>query len=332
MIARAYGDASTNAAFEMGGEAAFQAAGSEIGKILKERKLRAQDSDDDLAQFGQRSQRGFEFKLFTPESMRKIERRRQRRKRQAENQTTHHNGLPTNGQQNIQINRQRPRNLNDIVNGTNTTTIAGQAQLIEPEPDPYLASGQQLPPVLARQFPPELVGKPIEDIDPFYADCFTFVIISRGRELTRFSAGRALYLFGPFHPIRRIVLCILVNPIFNLLVMLTIVTNCILMTLKGSDQEEKTEYIFTIVYTTEMGLKVLARGFIIERFAYLRDPWNWLDFAVIIMAYLTIVVEDLGNLSVMRTFRVLRALKTVAIIPGKFKLRQNTTTTTKTIT
>lgn len=66
-----------------------------------------------------------------------------------------------------------------------------------------------------------------------------------------------------------------------------------------------------------MGLKVLARGFIIDEFTYLRDAWNWLDFAVIIMAYLTIVIQDLGNLSVMRTFRVLRALKTVAIIPGK---------------
>lgn len=85
--------------------------------------------------------------------------------------------------------------------------------------------------------------------------------------------------------------------------------------------------IFTIVYTTEMGLKVLARGFIVDEFTYLRDPWNWLDFSVIIMAYLTIVVEDLGNLSVIRTFRVLRALKTVAIIPGKPSLRLFVTVT-----
>lgn len=66
----------------------------------------------------------------------------------------------------------------------------------------------------------------------------------------------------------------------------------------------------------------MARGFIIDNFTYLRDPWNWLDFAVIIMAYLTIVIEDLGNLSVMRTFRVLRALKTVAIIPGKLAMKK----------
>lgn len=40
----------------------------------------------------------------------------------------------------------------------------------KPEPDPYLASGQQLPPALVRQLPAELIGKPIEDIDPYYED------------------------------------------------------------------------------------------------------------------------------------------------------------------
>lgn len=69
----------------------------------------------------------------------------------------------------------------------------------------------------------------------------TFVIISRGKELTRFSATKALYLLGPFHPIRRVVLYILVNPVFNLLVILTILTNCILMTIQGSEMVEKTE-------------------------------------------------------------------------------------------
>ena len=64
-------------------------------------------------------------------------------------------------------------------------------------------------------------------------------------------------------------------------------------------------------------MKVTARGFIITEFSYLRDPWNWLDFVVIALAYLTMIFEDFGNLSALRTFRVLRALKTVAIIPGR---------------
>nr|AON96183.1 voltage-gated sodium channel alpha isoform 6 [Spodoptera exigua] len=78
---------------------------------------------------------------------------------------------------------------------------------------------------------------------------------------------------------------------------------------------ESTEVIFTGIYTFESAVKVMARGFILQPFTYLRDAWNWLDFVVIALAYVTMGI-DLGNLAALRTFRVLRALKTVAIIPG----------------
>ena len=79
--------------------------------------------------------------------------------------------------------------------------------------------------------------------------------------------------------------------------------------------------IFTTVYTFESCLKVTARGFIATKFTYLRDPWNWLDFVVIMFAYLTMFITELGNLTALRSFRVLRALKTVAIIPGESERR-----------
>jgi hypothetical protein len=44
-------------------------------------------------------------------------------------------------------------------------------------------------------------------------------------------------------------------------------------------------YIFTIIYTLEALTKCVARGFILEKFTFLRDPWNWLDFIVITLAY-----------------------------------------------
>ena len=47
-----------------------------------------------------------------------------------------------------------------------------------------------------------------------------------------------------------------------------------------------------------------------------RNPWNWLDFTVIASGYLTSFIE-MGNLAGLRTFRVLRALKTVSIMPSK---------------
>ncbi|GAB1286379.1 Sodium channel protein type 3 subunit alpha [Apodemus speciosus] len=73
-------------------------------------------------------------------------------------------------------------------------------------------------------------------------------------------------------------------------------------------------YTFTGIYTFESLIKILARGFCLEDFTFLRDPWNWLDFSVIVMAYVTEFV-NLGNVSALRTFRVLRALKTISVIP-----------------
>jgi hypothetical protein len=43
--------------------------------------------------------------------------------------------------------------------------------------------------------------------------------------------------------------------------------------------------MITIIYTIEALTKCIARGFILEKYTFLRDPWNWLDFIVITLAY-----------------------------------------------
>lgn len=144
----------------------------------------------------------------------------------------------------------------------------------------------------------------------------TFVVVSKGKDIFRFSATKSLFVLDPFNPIRRVAIYMLVHPWFSFLVIVTILVNCMLMTMKSNETIEATEIIFTTIYTFESCLKVTARGFILSNFTYLRDPWNWLDFVVIGFAYLTMIFTDLGKLSALRTFRVLRALKTVAIIPG----------------
>ncbi|NWI91107.1 SCN3A protein, partial [Pitta sordida] len=74
-------------------------------------------------------------------------------------------------------------------------------------------------------------------------------------------------------------------------------------------------FIFTGIYTFESLIKILARGFCLNEFTFLRDPWNWLDFTVIVMAYVG-AFSEMGSVSVLRTFRVLRALKTISVVPG----------------
>uniref|UniRef100_T1JEU7 Sodium channel protein n=1 Tax=Strigamia maritima TaxID=126957 RepID=T1JEU7_STRMM len=184
-------------------------------------------------------------------------------------------------------------------------------------PEANLEAGMPLPLYMQHNFPPELIATPIEDIDKFYHNQRTFVVVSKGKDIFRFSAHKALWLMDPFHPVRRIAIYVLVHPIFSMVVITTILINCILMTQPTSPFAEDSENYFTAIYTFESVTKMLARGFILDKFTYLRDPWNWLDFAVIALAYVTMSLgEVLGNLAVLRTFRVLRALKTVAIVPG----------------
>ncbi|CAL9698617.1 unnamed protein product [Knipowitschia caucasica] len=181
-----------------------------------------------------------------------------------------------------------------------------------PKPNTDLEAGKKLP-FIYGDVPPHLVSTPLEDLDTFYSNQKTFIVLNRGKTIFRFNATSALYILNPFNPVRRLAIRVLV---FSMLIMFTILTNCAFMTLSNPPEWAKNvEYTFTGIYTFESLIKILARGFCLGNFTFLKDPWNWLDFSVILMAYITEFV-NLGNVSALRTFRVLRALKTISVIPG----------------
>uniref|UniRef100_A0A8D0G3K7 Sodium channel protein n=1 Tax=Sphenodon punctatus TaxID=8508 RepID=A0A8D0G3K7_SPHPU len=184
-----------------------------------------------------------------------------------------------------------------------------------PKPNSDLEAGKSLP-FIYGDIPAGMVSEPLEDLDPYYLNKKTFIVLNRGKAIFRFSATSAVYLLTPFNPLRKIAIKILVHSLFSMLIMCTILTNCVFMTMSNPPEWTKNvEYTFTGIYTFESLIKILARGFCLEQFTFLRDPWNWLDFTVITFAYITEFV-NLGNVSALRTFRVLRALKTISVIPG----------------
>ncbi|XP_006137389.2 sodium channel protein type 3 subunit alpha isoform X2 [Pelodiscus sinensis] len=184
-----------------------------------------------------------------------------------------------------------------------------------PKPNSDLEAGKTLP-FIYGDIPPGMVSEPLEDLDPYYISKKTFIVLNKGKTIFRFSATSALYILTPLNPLRKIAIKILVHSLFSMLIMCTILTNCVFMTMSNPpDWTKNVEYTFTGIYTFESLIKILARGFCLEDFTFLRDPWNWLDFSVIVMAYVTEFV-NLGNVSALRTFRVLRALKTISVIPG----------------
>ncbi|KAM9233018.1 sodium channel protein type 5 subunit alpha-like [Leptosomus discolor] len=191
----------------------------------------------------------------------------------------------------------------------------------KPRPQLDLKAFQKLPALYGNP-PPELIGEPLEDLDPYYKDSKIFIVLNKQKTIFRFTATRALWILSPFHPIRRTAIKILVHSLFTFFIICTIICNCAFMALNESSKVSSSpswnkyvEYIFTGIYTFESLIKILARGFCLNEFTFLRDPWNWLDFSVIIMAFVG-AFSNLGSVSVLRTFRVLRALKTISVVPG----------------
>lgn len=99
---------------------------------LRPRRSTARYYSPDLAE------QRFVFKAFTEDSLRSISQRRiSRSKKQSQAQPP--------------------------------VELVGKLRVSQ-QADPCLAAGQQLPITLLRQLPSELIGRPIEDIDPYYAD------------------------------------------------------------------------------------------------------------------------------------------------------------------
>uniref|UniRef100_A0A8C3YVW1 Sodium channel protein n=1 Tax=Catagonus wagneri TaxID=51154 RepID=A0A8C3YVW1_9CETA len=195
----------------------------------------------------------------------------------------------------------------------------------EPQPRPQLdlKVSRKLP-KLYGDIPRELIAKPLEDLDPFYRNHKTFMVLNKNRTIYRFSAKRALFIFGPFNSIRSLAIRISVHSLFSMFIICTVIINCVFMaTTHGKKSNnvdtDSAEYVFTGIYIFEALIKILARGFILDEFSFLRDPWNWLDSIVIATAFVSYSLEDKVNsisLSSLRTFRVFRALKAISVVSG----------------
>lgn len=116
-----------------------------------------------------------------------------------------------------------------------------QMEIEEPERKPRsdLEAGKNLP-LIYGDPPPEVIGIPLEDLDPYYSDkkvrawagssvclsvviCLpvpgltalsllqTFIVLNKGKAIFRFSATPALYVLSPFSVVRRSAIKVLIH-------------------------------------------------------------------------------------------------------------------------
>ncbi|XP_014916286.1 sodium channel protein type 4 subunit alpha-like [Poecilia latipinna] len=180
------------------------------------------------------------------------------------------------------------------------------------KPASHLQAGKPLPFIYGHPSP-ELLSTPLEDLDPFYQSQKTFIVICKTKLIHRFNADRACYLLSPFNCLRSSAIRILLHPVFSLFFILTILTNCVSMTMAHMLWARNVEYVFMIIYTGEVILKLLSRGVCFGRFTFLRDPWNWLDVLNITASGIALSV-GLREFAALKT--ISRVLKLFSYLPG----------------
>merc|ERR1719471_2858767 len=83
---------------------------------------------------------------------------------------------------------------------------------------------------------------------------------------------------------------------------------------------EEIEIIFTIIFTSECCMKIIAYGFISHPNSYLRNTWNILDFTIVMIGLFSSLLAVLQiegiNVKSLRAFRVLRPLRLLSSIPS----------------
>lgn len=60
--------------------------------------------------------------------------------------------------------------------------------------------------------------------------------------------------------------------------------------------------VFTVIFTVEAGLKVLALGL----YKYLQDKWSCFDFVIVILSLVELGLSNVKGLSILRSFRLVR--------------------------
>lgn len=135
----------------------------------------------------------------------------------------------------------------------------------------------------------------------------------------------ALCCLSVTNPFRnKIIQIVTVNPCFDRIILFVIMLNCLVLATDKeldfiTDNVEVIDLVFLIIYTLEMVLKIIAMGFVMREHSYLRDSWNKLDFFVVLMGWISQLINS-GDISAIKVIRILRPLRTINQIPNMSSL------------
>mmetsp|Transcript_2584 Transcript_2584/g.3507 ORF Transcript_2584/g.3507 Transcript_2584/m.3507 type:complete len:1836 (-) Transcript_2584:287-5794(-) len=155
------------------------------------------------------------------------------------------------------------------------------------------------------------------------------------KEEKNFLVGISLGLFSPENSFRKFCCRIVRNSHFENVILFCIIFSSILLACDGPTNDNKTDvwkniaildFTFVLLFTVEAMLKIIVQGFYFCPASYIKDPWNVLDFVVVLTAWLSLDYwflslpfsggSGLSALRTLRSLRALRPLRTIQRLPG----------------
>eukprot|EP01048_Picozoa_sp_COSAG05_P018506 COSAG05_NODE_2717_length_2731_cov_2.032295_1_plen_639_part_10 len=141
--------------------------------------------------------------------------------------------------------------------------------------------------------------------------------------------GKALGCLAPESGLRTMCLALFENRIFGGIVLVCIAANTVLLALQGprhtygkgfDDFVTAFDIFIMVIFTVEMLAGIFALGFVKGKGTYLKDPWNTLDFTVVMGIYLAALAMLLVGTDIeagaIRAFRALRPLRSLRLFKG----------------
>ena len=86
-----------------------------------------------------------------------------------------------------------------------------------------------------------------------------------------------LSVTNPFR--NKIIQLVAINPWFDRFILIVILVNCFFLAIDReiasiTEKGDTIDFVFLLIYTGEMILKIIAMGFVMRAHSYLRDTWN----------------------------------------------------------
>jgi len=149
--------------------------------------------------------------------------------------------------------------------------------------------------------------------------------------------GKSFGIFDTDNKFRRGCMKICRDPWFESYILFAIIFGSVCLAVDGPENVpprsdfwkglDVVDFIFVVSFTIEMFLKMVTNGLYDCPEGYLKDPWNILDFVVVLVAWISadywFMPNPLGNLGsglgalrTLRSLRALRPLRTIQRMPG----------------